>query len=134
MLHSCELPAILARGARLLMISDEHPDALERLVPEPALEGRVKAAVRLAKASSLMRVTSVAGTDLSVDLTEAQVAGVWGWCDRPGSVAHWPGGLVAAFPKAASVEGTLVLDRGDINLTFKRYLERPVSLRSSATT
>ena len=129
MLHAQELPAILARGARLLMISHEHPDALERLVPEPALEGRVKAAARLAKASSLMQVTSPAGTDLSVDLTGAQMAGVWGWCDRPGSVAHWPGGLVAAFPKAASVEGTLILAQGDVNLTFKRYIESPVGLR-----
>ena len=28
-----------------------------------------------------------------------------------------------AFPAAGSVNGTLVLDRGDVNLTFKRYLE-----------
>ena len=46
MLHAPELPAIIADGARLLMISNEHPDALERLLPDPALTGRVKAAVR----------------------------------------------------------------------------------------
>ena len=33
-----------------------------------------------------------------------------------------------SFPKAGTVNGTLVLDRGDINLTFKRYLEAPVRL------
>jgi len=37
--------------------------------------------------------------------------------------------LVVIFPKAHSVNGTLVLDAGDANLTFKRYLERPVTLR-----
>jgi 2,5-dihydroxypyridine 5,6-dioxygenase len=126
MLHAKELPAILARGARLLMISDEHPDALERLVPQPALEAKVQTAIGLAKAAALMRVTSPAGSALSVAMAGARVAGVWGWCDRPGGVAHWPGGLVVAFPKAGSVDGILVLD---INLTFKRYLETPVTLR-----
>ena len=70
-----------------------------------------------------MTVTSAAGTDLDIDLTGASTVGVWGWTDRPGTLAHWPGGLVVSFPRAATVNGTLVLDRGDINLTFKRYLE-----------
>ena len=87
------------------MISNEHPDALERLVPDPALEPKVKLAVERARQASRMRVTSAAGTDLAVDLEDARVVGVWGWCDRPKSVAHWPGGLVVAFPKAASVNG-----------------------------
>jgi 2,5-dihydroxypyridine 5,6-dioxygenase len=129
MLHAPELPAILEHGARLLMISNEHPDALERLVPDPALEPKVKQAVKLARQASEMRVTSAAGTDLAVELRDARVVGVWGWCDRPKSVAHWPGGLVVAFPRAAAVNGILVLDQGDANLTFKRYLESRITLR-----
>ena len=35
---------------------------------------------------------------------------------------------MVSFPKAGGVNGTVVLDRGDINLTFKRYLEAPVRL------
>jgi len=35
---------------------------------------------------------------------------------------------VLAFPAAGSVNGALVLDRGDVNLTFKRYLQDPVRL------
>ena len=46
----------------------------------------------------------------------------------PLTLSHWPGGLVLAFPAAGSVNGTLVLDRGDVNLTFKRYLQDPVRL------
>ena len=61
-------------------------------------------------------------------MTGAITAGVWGWTDRPGTVAHWPGGVVVSFPRAGTVNGTLVLDAGDVNLTFKRYLERPVRL------
>jgi 2,5-dihydroxypyridine 5,6-dioxygenase len=128
LLHAPELPAILKAGARVLMISNEHPEALERLVPLPEDEVRVKAAVKRARAARQMRVTSAAGTDLAVAMEGAVTAGVWGWCDRPGTVAHWPGGVVVSFPRAGSVNGTLVLDAGDVNLTFKRYLERPVRL------
>ena len=129
MLHAPELPAILKGGARLLMISNEHPEALERLVPDPALAPKVKAGVKRLKAAKSMSVTSSAGTSLTINLEGALPAGVWGWCDRPGMVAHWPGGLCLCFPSAGAVEGTLVLAPGDVNLTFKRYLETPVRLR-----
>jgi 2,5-dihydroxypyridine 5,6-dioxygenase len=128
LLHSEELPGILKAGARVLTISNEHPEALERLVPDPALRPRVEEAVRLCRAARRMRVTSVAGTELDIDMAGATTVGVWGWCDRPGTVAHWPGGVVVSFPRAGTVNGRLVLDRGDINLTFKRYLVEPVAL------
>jgi 2,5-dihydroxypyridine 5,6-dioxygenase len=44
-------------------------------------------------------------------------------------MTHWPGGLALAFPAGKTVNGTLVLAAGDVNLTFKRYIERPVTLR-----
>jgi 2,5-dihydroxypyridine 5,6-dioxygenase len=128
LLHAPELAEILSGGARVMMISNEHPDALERLVPEPDMEVRVKAAVKRARAAQEMRVTSAAGTNLAVNMREASTAGVWGWTDRPKTVAHWPGGLVVSFPRAGSVNGLLVLDKGDVNLTFKRYLESAVTL------
>ena len=127
-LHAPELGSILRAEARVLMISNEHPEALERLVPTPDMEGRVKAAVRRCQEAREMRVVSGAGTDLTIAMAGASTAGVWGWTERPGTVAHWPGGLVVSFPRAGSVEGRLVLDAGDVNLTFKRYLERPVVL------
>ena len=128
LLHAPQLPEILGSGARVMMVSNEHPDALERLVPDPADEALVKAAIKRCKAAQKMHVASRAGTELHIELAGARNAGVWGWCDRPGMVAHWPGGIVVNFPKAGSVNGRLVLDAGDINLTFKRYLERPVEL------
>lgn len=128
LLHAPELPAILENGARVLMISNEHPEALERLLPDPALTAKVKQGIKMARASKIMQVSSAAGTDLNIDLSDAISAGVWGYCDRPGTVAHWPGGLVVNFPKAGAVNGTLVLDVGDVNLTFKRYLQQAVEL------
>jgi 2,5-dihydroxypyridine 5,6-dioxygenase len=128
LMHAPETPAILKAGARILVISNEHPEALERLAPDPALETRVRAAVKLLRGAKRMRVTSAAGSDLAVDLTGAMTVGVWGWTDRPGTLAHWPGGVVVSFPKSGTVNGALVLGRGDVNLTFKRYLESPVRL------
>ena len=42
LLHAPELGAILGGGARILMVSNEHPEILERLLPDPALKGRVQ--------------------------------------------------------------------------------------------
>ena len=88
----------------------------------------VKAHVKRLRGVRQMRVTSAAGTDLSIDLQGAVVGGNWGVTNRPGTLTHWPGGLVLAFPRAGSVQGTLVLAEGDVNLTFKRYLEKPIAL------
>lgn len=128
LLHAVELPKILAGGARVLMISNEHPEALERLVPDAALEPKVRAGMRMMKGAKAMRVTSPAGTDLTIKLEGARVGGVWGYTAKPGSVAHWPGGLCLAFPAAGSVNGKLVLAPGDVNLTFKEYVRDPISV------
>jgi 2,5-dihydroxypyridine 5,6-dioxygenase len=125
LMHAVETPEILKAGARILVISNEHP---ERMVPDPALEKRVRAAAKLLRGTKRMHVTSKAGTDLDVVMDGASTVGVWGWTDRPGTLAHWPGGIVVSFPKSGSVNGTLVMAPGDINLTFKRYLSSPVRM------
>ena len=126
--HAVELPRILKGGARVLAISHEHPEILERCLPRAEDETPVRDAMRRLKAAKEMHVTSAAGTDLHIALAGARVGGVWGFTTKPGSLSHWPGGLVLAFPAAGSVNGTLVLDRGDVNLTFKTYLQSPVRL------
>lgn len=126
--HAAELPRILKGGARVLAISHEHPEILERCLPRAEDEAVVRDAMRRLKAARTMTVDSAAGTDLRIALEGARVGGVWGFTARPGTLSHWPAGLVLAFPAAGSVNGTLVLDRGDVNLTFKRYLQDPVRL------
>jgi 2,5-dihydroxypyridine 5,6-dioxygenase len=132
LMHAAETPAILKAGARILVISNEHPEALERMAPDPELEARVRAAAKMLRGAKRMTVTSAAGTNLQIEMTGAATVGVWGWTDRPGTLAHWPGGLVVSFCRSGSINGTLVLDRGDINLTFKRYLETPLRLTLQA--
>jgi 2,5-dihydroxypyridine 5,6-dioxygenase len=128
LMHAPETPEILKAGARILVISNEHPECLERMRPDQALEKSVRAAAKVLRGAKRMKVVSAAGSDLDIDMVGASTVGVWGWTDRPGTLAHWPGGLVVSFPKGGTVNGTLVLDRGDVNLTFKRYLEAPIRL------
>ncbi|HZD90383.1 MAG TPA: peptidase M29 [Pseudolabrys sp.] len=128
LMHAPETPEILKAGARIMVISNEHPEALERMRPDSALEKRVRAATKMLRGSKRMTVTSAAGTDLTVNMEGAATVGVWGWTDKPGTLAHWPGGIVVSFPKSGTVDGTLVLDRGDVNLTFKRYLQDQITL------
>jgi 2,5-dihydroxypyridine 5,6-dioxygenase len=127
LMHAPQTAEILRGGARILNVSNEHPEVLARLLPQPEMKARVKEAVARCRAAREMRVTSAAGTDLRVTLDDAPVAGVWGWTDRPGTLAHWPGGVVVCFPRQSAVNGTLVMQPGDINLGFKRYLDSTVT-------
>ena len=128
LMHAAELPVILTGGARVLYISNEHPEVLERLAPSSADEQRVRAAMRLLREAKEMKVTSPAGTTLSIRVAGARVGGVWGYTEKPGTLSHWPGGLCLCFPQSGSVNGTLVMAPGDLNLTFKRYVESAVRL------
>jgi 2,5-dihydroxypyridine 5,6-dioxygenase len=128
LMHAPELPAILKGGARVIYVSNEHPEALARLVPDSSLEPLVKEHIKRLRGAKTMRVTSSAGSDLAISLAGAVTGGNWGYSTKPGTMTHWPGGLALAFPAAGSVNGRLVLAEGDVNLTFKRYLERPVTL------
>ncbi len=127
LMHAKETAEILKAGARILTISNEHPEALERLIPGPDLEPRVKAAIKVLRATKRMTVTSAAGTDLAVNMEGAATVGVWGAATRPGQLQHVPAGLVVSFPKAKSVQGRLVFQPGDANLTFKRLFESRVT-------
>ena len=128
LLHAPELGAILGGGARVLMISNEHPDIFDRLGWDDDLPRRVEVAHERLRGAAEMRVTSDAGTDLTVRLAGAVTAGSTGVTDGPGSIAHWPGGLVIAFPSAGAVSGALVMAAGDLNLTFNRIVESPIEM------
>jgi 2,5-dihydroxypyridine 5,6-dioxygenase len=128
LMHASELPQILKGGARVLYISNEHPEVLERLAPSSDDEQQVRAGMRRMREAKAMRVTSPAGTQLDIRIEGARVGGVWGYTEKPGTLSHWPGGLCLGFPKSGSVNGSLVMAPGDLNLTFKRYLESTVRL------
>lgn len=128
MLHAPELPRILAGGTRLMMISNEHPEVLERTKPTPELRERVIRGIKVLGKSKVMKVSSSSGSQLQISLEGAAVRGATGIVEKPRGVGYWPAGLCLCFPKPGSVNGRLVLAPGDVNLTFKRYFEAPVTL------
>lgn len=132
LMHAEETPEILGAKARILYISNEHPELLERLAPDETLIPRVLKGREMMRAAKSMHVRSAAGTDLHIGLDGARIGGNLGAAQDPGTLATWPGGICSCFPARGTVHGTLVLDTGDINLTFKRYLERPITLRIEA--
>lgn len=122
LIHAPEWPEIEEAGTRLLVITNEHPEILERTEPKAEDAERVRIGIQMLKEAREMRVTSAAGTDLVIDLTDAPCGGTPGFGTHPGAVAHWPGGLCLAFPGKNAVNGRIVMDVGDMNLTFKTYL------------
>ncbi len=122
-IHAPEWPEIEEAGiARLLVITNEHPEILERTEPRAEHGPKVQRGIQMLREASAMHVTSAAGTDLHIDLRGAPCGGTAGFATTPGAVAHWPGGLCLAFPGQGAVNGRIVMDVGDMNLTFKTYL------------
>ncbi len=129
LIHAPEWPEIESAGrARLLVITNEHPEILERTEPKADHAARVTSGIAALRSANMMRVSSKAGTDLSVDLRGAPCGGTPGFGTTPGSVAHWPGGLCLAFPGKNSVNGRIVMDIGDMNLTFKTCLTNRIDI------
>ncbi len=129
LLHSRARQDLLAAGGRVLMISNEHPEVLERCPPDPRVHETALASLGLLDAGSQLRVRSAAGTDLTVNIDGAPSRGGGGILGPDDKIAYWPAGLCLCFPLQNTVNGTVVLDIGDVNLTFKRYLESQVTLR-----
>ena len=127
LMHSLHTREILSSGTRIINISDEHPDVLSRLKPNLCQKETVKEAIAKCRSANKMLVESSGGSNLKINLKDTATVGIWGWTDRPGTLAHWPGGLVVCFPNKSSVNGKLVFQPGDINLTFKRYFDTKVT-------
>lgn len=128
LLHARELRAILEAGTRVLMIANEHPESFERLPHDAGMAARVQLGYEMLCDAGTMRVTSEAGTDLTVRLDGSFRAGSTGVTSGPGSIAHWPGGLVLAFPARHSVSGKVVMAEGDLNCTFRDFVRSRVEL------
>ena len=126
LMHSEATGKILKSGTRIMNISNESPEILCRLAPKIDMKDKVKNSLEAFRSAKNMNIKSECGTDLTVSVKSSPIVGVWGWTNRPGTLAHWPGGLVACFPGENTTNGTIVFSPGDINLTFKKYFESEV--------
>ena len=125
LLFSPEQAEILSGGTRMLL-AVEPPEVLMRLKPTIDDRRRVLAAAAHLGSAKKMTVTSKAGTNLECDLGEFPVLTEYGFADQPGRWDHWPSGFLATWPNEKTARGTIVIDRGDILLPFKSYVQEPI--------
>ena len=124
-IHAPIQDEVLASGTRILFVCDA-PDVLVRNMPTADDKARVLAGQQLVHDSTTMRVTSPAGTDLTVDLRNVRCDYQVGFSDDPGRWDHWPSTMVLCWPELS--DGRIVLAPGDILLPFKEYVREPVTL------
>jgi 2,5-dihydroxypyridine 5,6-dioxygenase len=115
-------------GTRVLLVRD-HPDDLEQCMAPPGLKEAVLHAAERYKKTRELRVTSEAGTDLTVKLGEYPVNKQYGFADEPGHFDHWGSGLIHTFPNEGSANGTVVISPGDIIiLPYSHYVTDEIRL------
>lgn len=128
MLWSDEQHAIQAAGARVLTCI-EPKELLRQMFPTEDQRRRVEFSSKLITAARTMRITSEAGTDVTYQLGAYPVVEQYGYTDQAGRWDAWPGGFVFTAGKADGVDGTVVIDAGDIIAApFRGYLESPIRL------
>jgi 2,5-dihydroxypyridine 5,6-dioxygenase len=125
--YRAEIGAALARGARVLCCM-EPPHVLDRLRFDPAVRTRARAGAALLEPARAIRITSAAGTDLTMDKAGRRGLANYGAADRPGHLDFWGLGAVQAAQREGTTEGRLVLDTGDCVFHLGRYVEAPVTL------
>src|SRR3954447_3453103 len=125
LLFSDELTEIQRAGTRILTCI-EPVDLLARLFPTADLKRRTDAAIEALAAASTLRFTNRAGTDVTYRIGYPAKA-QYGFVDQPGQWDHWPsGGMVLTCGEDDGIDGRVVVDRGDILLPFKQYVQDPI--------
>lgn len=87
LLHSPEQVEILKAGTRMLLIV-EPPEILESRLPTDELRHQLEASGDVLKRARTLRVTSPAGTDVSMEIGEYPVITQYGLTDTPGRWDH----------------------------------------------
>jgi 2,5-dihydroxypyridine 5,6-dioxygenase len=125
------LRAALDAGSRaLLAVQPIH--VLRRLTAHPEVVRRTRlGAERLAKATRL-RFRSDRGTDLSAEVSGRPALAHCGVADTPGLFDFWGAAMVEIAPHEGSVEGTLVLGRGDQIFHLGRYVDDEIRIHFEA--
>jgi 2,5-dihydroxypyridine 5,6-dioxygenase len=125
--YSEEIRDALNSGARALMVVIPL-NAMERLRGDPEVIKRTKAGAELMRKANRIRITSDAGTDLTMERGDRPVLAHYGVADTPGHLDFWGAGMVETAELESSLEGEMVLDIGDLMFYFSRYVESPVKI------
>ncbi|RQG99436.1 hypothetical protein [Natrarchaeobius oligotrophus] len=126
LIHTKARTLTLENGAR--MISCWEPASiLEQMFPREDLRERVETAEQMVIDADEMRVTSKAGTDVTVEVgQDPPTVPQYGYTDEPGRWDHFVSGFIAFYPVDGSQNGKIVLDAGDVILPLRRYVDNPI--------
>jgi 2,5-dihydroxypyridine 5,6-dioxygenase len=128
LLFSREQAEIQAAGARILRVM-EPLHVLKQMFPTEDLARRVEVAKQLLERGRVMRITSEGGTNVAYRLGQYPVISEHGYTAQAGRWDHFPSGFAFTQADDGGVDGTVVLQPGDILCAFKQYVQTPVVLR-----
>lgn len=117
----------LENGGRALM-AVQPLEVLSRLRAIPEVIERTKSGAQLLGSANRIRIQSKAGTDLVMERGNRPALGHYGVADESGHLDFWGAGMVETAQMEGTTEGRLVLDVGDANFSFGRYMESPVEI------
>jgi 2,5-dihydroxypyridine 5,6-dioxygenase len=123
--YSEEMRQGLAAGMRAVM-AVQPLSVLARLKGDAEVARRSKVGAELLRAANHIRITSPAGTDLTMRREGRPVLANYGFSDEAGHLDFWGGGMVQTAPLEGTMEGRMVLDRGDLMFYIGRYVDQPV--------
>jgi len=125
--YSEEMRCALNNGSRSLMVV-QPLQTMARLYGDPDVIRRTKAGAALLRKAEKIRIVSDAGTDLVLERGDRPALAHYGIADEPGHLDFWGVGIVETAPIEETVEGTMVLDVGDLMFYMARYVENPVKI------
>jgi 2,5-dihydroxypyridine 5,6-dioxygenase len=128
LLFSREQAEIQAAGVRILRVMEPF-HVLKQMFPTEDLRRRVEFAKGIMEKARQLRFTSAAGTDVTYQLGQYPVISEYGYTYEPGRWDHFPSGFSFTQGNDGGVNGTVVLQPGDILCAFKKYVESPVTLK-----
>jgi 2,5-dihydroxypyridine 5,6-dioxygenase len=128
LLFSREQAQIQAAGARILRVMEPF-HILRQMFPTEDLRRRVEHAKAMMEKARKLRFTSAAGTDITYQLGQYPVISEYGYTDEPGRWDHFPSGFAFTQGNDGGIEGSVVLQPGDVLCAFKKYVESPIRLR-----
>ncbi|WP_338617617.1 2,5-dihydroxypyridine 5,6-dioxygenase [Pigmentiphaga sp. CHJ604] len=128
LLFSREQAEIQAAGVRILRVMEPF-HVLKQMFPTEDLRRRVEHAKGMLERARELRFASAAGTDVTYRLGQYPVISEYGYTFEPGRWDHFPSGFSFTQGDDGGVDGTVVLQPGDILCAFKKYVESAVTLR-----
>jgi 2,5-dihydroxypyridine 5,6-dioxygenase len=127
LLWSAEQKEITDSGTRVLLVREPF-EVLARMFPRESLRRRVEDAQRILAGGRELRISSPAGTDVTYRLGAYPVMTQYGYTDTPGRWDHFAGGFLYTGAYDDGVDGTVVINTGDILFPFMRYASDPIRL------